>query len=284
MSSITGVIRWFAFLKRDSRFAEIRIRDDDTFYVGTIPPDIHPLISETVLLEGVVSKSPYNGKTQKSFRQIDIVAREQSFEEMAVTEDVTKDLLCSNIPNFGPASAKILFARYGEDSIKNVVRLIKNEVSADDFFDGVAVRQAQKTAMIESLPALGKILNSDDKMQALSALTALGFPLAVVQKTISTFGDACTALQMVQADPYVMLKVKGVKFTDVDSVVIKSHLMEIDDTRRVRGIVYAALKGIKAANFNSNVCEDAEEVLEYVQKNGYSQHGPLGHVLSLIHI
>lgn len=174
----------------------------------------------------------------------------ESFEKiMPQTVDALEKYLASGtIKGIGPATAKKIIEKFGEDTLT----VFKFEPMRLSEIKGISKDRAYE---------IGEEFNEKwEVWQIVSFLEQFGIGANNSKKVYDALG--VNAVEKIQENPYILVDiVYGVNFNNIDKIAMQIGIPLDSDFRITSGIKYALL----VASYNGNTCVQKENLVTYVK-------------------
>lgn len=174
-----------------------------------------------------------------------------TFEKMMpqTVESLSKYLASGTIKGIGPATAKKIIERFGEDTI-NVFKLNPKRLAE---VKGITLERA-----IE----IGEEFNEKwEVWQIVSFLEKFGIGANNAKKVYDVLGK--NAIEKIAENPYILVDIAyGVDFAKIDKIALAIGIAQDSDDRIKSGIKY----GLLVASYNGHTCVIQENLIEYVEQ------------------
>ena len=164
-------------------------------------------------------------------------------------ESLGKYLASGTIKGIGPATAKKIIDKFGDETI-NIFRLQPERLSE--------VKGITKDRAIE----IAEEFNEKwDVWQIVSFLESFGIGANNAKKVYEALGK--NAVERIAENPYILVEVAyGVDFNKIDKIAMQIGIAHDSDDRIKSGIKYALL----VSSYNGNTCVMQENLIEYVKQ------------------
>ena len=158
-----------------------------------------------------------------------------------------KYLANGNIKGVGPALAKRIVNRFGEDSIQ----VFKTEPQRLAEVKGIS--QAKAIEIAESF------LENWEVWQIVGFLERFGIGAEFAKKVYELLG--INAIEQIEQDPYILIDIaRGVDFKQIDKMALDLGIRYDNDKRIRSGIKYALIR----ATYNGHACVIKENLIQFV--------------------
>ena len=158
-----------------------------------------------------------------------------------------KYLANGNIKGVGPALAKRIVNRFGEDSIQ----VFKTEPQRLAEVKGIS--QAKAIEIAESF------LENWEVWQIVGFLERFGIGAEFAKKVYELLG--INAIEQIEQDPYILIDIaRGVDFKQIDKMALDLGISYDNDKRIRSGIKYALIR----ATYNGHACVIKENLIQFV--------------------
>lgn len=174
-----------------------------------------------------------------------------TFEKiMPETLDALERYLASgNIKGIGPATAKKIVQKFGEES----VFVLKYEPKKLETIRGISAEKAKE--ICESF------LENWEVWQIVGFLEKFGIGAENAKKVYIQFG--VNAIQEIESNPYILIDItRGVDFKKIDKMALDLGLNSNNDKRIKSGIKYVLAK----VSYNGHSCCLKDNLIEYVRQ------------------
>ena len=175
----------------------------------------------------------------------------ESFEKMMpqTAESLGKYLASGTIKGIGPATAKKIIDRFGDETL-NIFKLEPQRLAE--------IKGITKARAIE----IGEEFNEKwEVWQIVSFLEGFGIGANNAKKVYDALGK--NAVEKIAENPYILVDVAyGVDFSKIDKIALQIGISQNSDDRIKSGIKYALL----VASYNGNTCVIQENLIQYVQQ------------------
>lgn len=182
-------------------------------------------------------------------REYGLQFKVETFEKiMPETADaLEKYLASSDIKGVGPAIAKRIIKKFGDETI----HVFKFEPERLSEIKGITKSRAQEIA--ESF------LEKWGVWQIVGFLDKFGIGAENAKRVYDLLG--ADAIEKIESDPYILIDIsRGVDFKKIDQMALELGI-SYDNTKRIEsGIKYALIK----ATYNGHTCVIKENLIEYV--------------------
>lgn len=164
-------------------------------------------------------------------------------------EGLEKYLASGAIKGLGPATARKIIDKFGEDTLN----IFKFEPSKLAEIKGISANKA-----IE----MGEEFNEKWELwQIVSFLEKFGISASNSKKVYEALGN--DAIEKIQENPYILVDVTyGVDFNKIDKIALELGIPYDSDSRVRSGVKYAIL----LASYNGNTCVEKNNLIEFVTK------------------
>jgi len=173
-----------------------------------------------------------------------------TFEKLMpeTTVALEKYLSSGTIKGIGPATAKKIINKFGEDTL-NIFKFEPIRLSE--------VKGISKDKAIE----IGEEFNEKwEVWQIVRFLEGFGISASNSKKVYDALG--VQAIEKIQDNPYILVDiVYGVDFYKIDKIAVETGIPKDNNNRIKSGIKYALL----IASYNGNICVQKENLIEYVK-------------------
>lgn len=175
----------------------------------------------------------------------------ETFEKMMpqTAESLGKYLASGTIKGIGPATAKKIIDRFGDETIS----IFKFQPSRLAEVKGITKERALE---------IGEEFNEKwEVWQIVSFLEGFGIGANNAKKVYEALGK--NAVERIAENPYILVDVAyGVDFNKIDKIALEIGISQNSDDRIRSGIKYALL----SLSYNGNTCVLQENLMEYVQQ------------------
>lgn len=164
-------------------------------------------------------------------------------------ESLGKYLASGTIKGVGPATAKRIIAKFGDETL-NIFKLEPKRLAE--------VKGITEERAIE----IGEEFNEKwEVWQIVSFLESFGIGANNAKKVYDALGK--DAVQKIAENPYILVDVAyGVDFNKIDKIALQIGISNDSDERIKSGIKYALL----VSSYNGNTCVCQENLLQYAQQ------------------
>ena len=174
-----------------------------------------------------------------------------SFEKMMpqTVESLSKYLASGTIKGIGPATAKKIIAKFGDETLQ--------------IFQASPKRLAEVKGITEERAIeIGEEFNEKwEVWQIVSFLEKFGIGANNAKKVYDTLGK--NAIEKIAENPYVLVDVAyGVDFNKIDKIALQIGIAQDSDDRIKSGIKYALL----VSSYNGHTCVIQENLVQYVEQ------------------
>ena len=176
----------------------------------------------------------------------------ETFEKLMPNDSksLEKYLASGAIKGVGPATAKKIIKKFGEDTI-NILKLEPEKLSE---IKGINAEKAID---------IGEEFNEKwDLWQIVGSLEKFGISPINSKKVFDTLGK--DAVKKIDENPYLLVDIiYGVDFSKIDKIALEIGIPRDNDFRIKSGIKYALL----LASYNGNTCVLEENLISYITRN-----------------
>ena len=160
-----------------------------------------------------------------------------------------KYLANGNIKGIGPATAKKIIDRFGEETIS----IFKFEPEKLSYIKGISEEKALEMGQ--------SFIENWEIWQIVGFLERFGIGAENAKRVFDLLG--VNAIEEIEANPYILIDItRGVEFKQIDKMALDLGI-SYDNTKRVRsGIKY----GLIRATYNGNCCVVKENLIEFVKQ------------------
>jgi len=169
--------------------------------------------------------------------QYEVISYEEDISSIDVKEYLTKGF----IKGIGPATAKKIYEKFGEDTL----RVIDEEIEKLSEVKGISKKTIEKIKMEYSQKKQGRDLSL--------YLHSFGFTAAKVNRIIKDYPEL--TVEKIRTNPYILLRISGITFEVVDHMAMSEGRPE-DCVERIEA---AAVYVIKTYMQSGSVCMPIEE-------------------------
>ncbi len=174
-----------------------------------------------------------------------------SFEKLMpqTVESLAKYLASGTIKGIGPATAKRIIEKFGDQTL---------EIFQSDYKKLAEVKGITAERAIE----IGEEFNEKwEVWQIVSFLEKFGIGANNAKKVYDALGK--NAIEKIAENPYVLVDVAyGVDFTKIDKIALQIGISQNSDDRIKSGIKYALF----VSSYNGHTCVIQENLLQYVEQ------------------
>ena len=159
-----------------------------------------------------------------------------------------KYLASGTIKGIGPATAKKIIDKFGEDTL-NVFK-----------FEPMRLAEVKGISKDKAYDIAEEFNEKWEVWQIVSFLEQFGIGANNSKKVYDALGT--NAIEKIEENPYVLVDiVYGINFNDIDKIAMQIGIPMDSDYRIKSGIKYALL----LASYNGNTCVEKENLITYVQ-------------------
>lgn len=175
----------------------------------------------------------------------------ETFEKILpqTAEALGKYLASGTIKGIGPATAKKMIAKFGDETL-NILKLEPSKLAE--------IKGITKEKAIE----IGEEFNQKwEVWQIVSFLENFGIGANNAKKVYDALGRE--AISKIEENPYILVDIAyGVDFNKIDKIALQIGIAGDSDERVKSGIKYALL----VASYNGNTCVIEENLVQYVEQ------------------
>ena len=162
-------------------------------------------------------------------------------------ESLGKYLASGTIKGIGPATAKKIIDRFGEETL-NILRL-----------EPLKLAEVKGITRDRAIEIAEEFNEKWEVWQIVSFLETFGIGANNAKKVYDSLG--ANAVEKIAENPYILVDVAyGVDFNKIDKIAMQIGISQDSDDRIKSGIKYALL----VASYNGNTCVAQENLIQYV--------------------